>query len=353
MLPDINKPLLNEMGITAIGDCLSILKHSKIIITKIEDTKKEITTGLTSTDLQASKKRCEVAKRIIENYLGDADVKTLNEKPVQSASTLSHDLISRLNFNSNVKTPQVVKFNEGSLNNSKVVVSSTTNDDEPVITKNVNLKRKLADDGKPLEYLGFLKNSQNDFVDLKPNRTLSLNEAIKLKKPIKNRLSTGSISKIIKLNVNKNNFEDKKGEEEANHLNNKIATSLESIRIESSRSGERNIISLVNKNKIESSAEGKKESVFKRIKTVIEGNEVRKFPVGIGGLKSDQKTNIVPISLDFKTTRIESNQTVNKSKVISLTGSKSRLLSSSMSMESFNPNWNKSVQDRLSFGKKK
>jgi hypothetical protein len=36
MLADLDKSLLNEMGITAIGDCLSILKHAKTIISQVK-----------------------------------------------------------------------------------------------------------------------------------------------------------------------------------------------------------------------------------------------------------------------------------------------------------------------------
>ncbi len=35
LLADLDRPLLNEMGITAIGDCLSILKHAKSISSKV------------------------------------------------------------------------------------------------------------------------------------------------------------------------------------------------------------------------------------------------------------------------------------------------------------------------------
>lgn len=35
MLGDLDRALLNEMGISAIGDSLSILKHAKIIMQKV------------------------------------------------------------------------------------------------------------------------------------------------------------------------------------------------------------------------------------------------------------------------------------------------------------------------------
>lgn len=174
MLSDIDRPLLNEMGITAIGDCLSILKHAKVIIAKLDEEKKDMVSRDTP------KKRGEVAKRIIENYLGDIDPKL--EKPT---SNLSQDLISRLNF---TKLP-VVKFNEESL--GKVVVSSTT-DDLDYGEKSIKLKRRLndndeiADDEKPLEYRGLLKNANSS-----SSKPISLNDALKKKK---------TESKIINLN---------------------------------------------------------------------------------------------------------------------------------------------------------
>lgn len=179
MLSDIDKSLLNEMGITAIGDCLSILKHAKVIIAKFDEEKKDVIYRDTP------KKRGEVAKRIIENYLGDNDPKL--EKPT---SNLSQDLIARLNF---TKLP-VVKFNEESL--GKVVVSSTT-DDLDYGEKTLKLKRRLndndeiTDDEKPLEYRGLLKNANS--TSAKP---VSLNDALKKKK---------TESKIINLNKKQDN----------------------------------------------------------------------------------------------------------------------------------------------------
>lgn len=35
MLADLDRPLLNDLGITAIGDCLSILKHAKTWTPKV------------------------------------------------------------------------------------------------------------------------------------------------------------------------------------------------------------------------------------------------------------------------------------------------------------------------------
>ena len=37
MLGDLDRALLNEMGISAIGDSLSILKHAKIIMQKVRN----------------------------------------------------------------------------------------------------------------------------------------------------------------------------------------------------------------------------------------------------------------------------------------------------------------------------
>ena len=64
MLSDLDRPLLNEMGINAIGDCLSILKHSKLIMQKIEEAKKEA---------NEPKKSGDVAQRIIQSYLNEPD----------------------------------------------------------------------------------------------------------------------------------------------------------------------------------------------------------------------------------------------------------------------------------------
>lgn len=189
MLSDLDKQLLNELGITAIGDCLSILKHSKAVLSRViklnvkistyfiieihffliqlEEKNKEfdVSDSQAVNEVNQSKTRCQVVKRIIKTYLNDApssdvNTKTSNEKPLDN-STLSSNLVSRLGFNSSVAKP-IVTFNEESLKNNKVLVSSTTSDETiNPISKGRSLKRKLndddIDDNKPLEYQGTLK----------------------------------------------------------------------------------------------------------------------------------------------------------------------------------------------------
>lgn len=279
MLSDIDKTLLNEMGITAIGDCLSILKHAKVIITKLDEDKKE------AFSKENQKKRGEVAKRIIETYLGDQEVKSEKQ-----SNTLSQDLMSRLNF---TKSP-IVKFNEDSL--GKVVVSSTTDDlDFADNKKKLNLKRRLndnssdsesIDDGKPLEYRGLLKNTPDLNQSAKPN---SLNEALKMNK-------TGT--KIIKLNKNKL-------DESNDKIGTGIQSGLESIRKESVEQNKK-VISLkkVKESTIVAaqSETDKKESVFKRIKPVVGTSSA---PAAVRLLKDaalvkKTETKIIPITNDFK-----------------------------------------------------
>lgn len=284
MLADIDKPLLNEMGITAIGDCLSILKHAKVIIAKLEEEKKE------AISRETPKKRGDVAKRIIENYLGDTESKS--EKP---SSNLSQDLISRLNF---TKSP-VVKFNEESL--GKVVVSSTT-DDVDHGEKTKKLKRKLnddieqTDDEKPLEYRGFLKINVTKPNQAKP---VSLNDAIKMKK-------TGS--KIINLNK----------KETGNIMVDKAVS-------------ESKIISLKGIKQSDTVLEkDKKESVFSRIKPLAKSSStaaaVRLLKEAVQAKNSDQK-EISISNMSIKNTSLK-----QAPKIVKLNQSK-----------------NKSVHDRLSF----
>ncbi|CAF0956551.1 unnamed protein product [Brachionus calyciflorus] len=305
MLSDIDKTLLNEMGITAIGDCLSILKHAKVIIAKLEEEKKE------SLLKENPKKRGEVAKRIIENCLGDQEVKI--EKP---SSTLSQDLISRLNFTKN----PIVKFNEESL--GKVVVSSTTDDLDFDKSKKLTIKRKLTENesessnkDKPLEYRGFLKNTPDIPQSERP---ISLNEALKIKK-------TGT--NIIKLN--KNNSEENKGHK----LDKGIQQGLESIRKESTETNKK-VISLKN---IKESKETeivsieKKNSVFDRIKpssgTVAGAAAVRLLKEAVT-LQQNQK----------KSSTIETNE---EPKIIRLNQPVVKRLNNNV----------KSVHERLSFNK--
>lgn len=353
MLGDLDRPLLAEMGITAIGDCLSILKHAKAINARIEERRKEFTTTSLTPSLaesqQALKKRTEVAKRIIETYLCDPEAKPLNEKPAQSS--LSADLISRLNFtnlgpNQVATSKQTVTFNEDSLNQaSKVIVSSTTNDDEFVSAKNpklLSLKRKLDDveeitdpedsNGPPLEYKGVLLSpNKSNVISLKAKRAQSLNEALKLtNKPVKSRLGTTLSSRL------------NKGEDSL--MSSKISTNLESIRIEAT-----------------SKSNEEKVSVFKRIRAAttpaVELTGIKKTIVN----EQTSKPKIIPITFDAKpavstittVTRVKTmNQSLAKpaeSKIISLNPNKSPSLVKKTSLEMDNRLKNKSVHDRLKF----
>ncbi|RNA30762.1 hypothetical protein BpHYR1_048680 [Brachionus plicatilis] len=287
MLADIDKVLLNEMGITAIGDCLSILKHAKVIITKLEEEKKE------AFSRETPKKRGEVAKRIIENCLGDTE-----SKQEKSSSNLSQDLISRLNF---TKSP-VVKFNEESL--GKVVVSSTT-DDLDYGDKTKNLKRKLNDDventvkEKPLEYRGLLKNTSHNGTQVKP---ASLNDALKKKK---------TESKVICLSKKEVNGMEKAGDV---------------VQAETKK-----IVSLKYIKQSSELEKDKQNSVFSRIKPLAKSSSaaaaVRLLKEAVQTKNHEQK--IIPISSEFKNER-----STQGPKIVKLNQSQ-RL--------------NKSVHDRLSF----
>jgi hypothetical protein len=349
MLGDLDRPLLAEMGITAIGDCLSILKHAKAINARIEERRKEFTTTSLTPSLaesqQALKKRTEVAKRIIETYLCDPDAKPLNEKSAQSS--LSADLISRLNFTNLGPSPapaskQTVTFNEDSLNQaSKVTVSSTTSDDEFVSAKTpklLNLKRKLDDveeitdaedsNGPPLEYKGVLLSpSKSNLVSLNI-RAQSLNEPVKLtNKPVKSRLGTAVSSRLSK------------GEDSL--MSSKISTNLESIRLGATTKD--------NEEKV---------SVFKRIRAAtapaVELTGIKKNIVN----EQTSKPKIIPITFDAKpaittVTRVKmTNQPLAKpaeSKIISLNANKSQSLVKKTGLEMDSRLKNKSVHDRLKF----
>lgn len=340
MLADIDKHILNEMGITAIGDILSILKHSKTINSRLEEKKKELNQSETTPNLKG---RGEVAKRIIETYLNEQIVNKneQNTTSPKSTSTLSADLISRLNFNPNSNTK--VTFNEESL--SKVVVSSTTNSDDDFKFNNKNLKRKYIDEDenededededdqefdetndRPLEYRGFLKQTPSKIINLnkKPNRATSLNESLKLanNKSVKSRLSITPTSpnisspinsKIIKLNKSASDFS-------IDTNNKKLIANLESIKNDS-----------LNKNTTinEANLKEQKQSIFKRLKTVNNNdNNNHECQKGVArlfsqfGLKktiyenSNNVNKITPITFNSKST---SATNTTKTKIIPIT----------------------------------
>lgn len=101
MLQDLDRPLLNELGISAIGDCLSILKHAKTWTPKLPDI----------IESKSAKSTKTVASCIPS--FSTATESTNSEKPIKSAETLdkpeklnsaissnlSASLVSRLNFN--------------------------------------------------------------------------------------------------------------------------------------------------------------------------------------------------------------------------------------------------------------
>jgi hypothetical protein len=258
MLADIDKNLLNEMGIVAIGDCLSILKHAKATFTKVSDAhalqnktnkhlqfwtifskmkteknEKEASPSFHNFSLTTdsgrsspltintqSPKKTLVAKRIIDRLINDSDCKSTASTVTTSnnhhtSSTLSADLLTRLSFsnsNNSQAAPQgqVVRFNKDSLGDtqsSKVIVSSTTCDDldeseNPFGTKKIiSLKRKSADSErkaeKPLEYMGTLKTDGNQSgTATSGGRTLSLNDRIKI-----THTSGSSLSKLSGITV--------------------------------------------------------------------------------------------------------------------------------------------------------
>lgn len=156
MLADLDRPLLNDLGITAIGDCLSILKHAKSNKHKIvETTKESVMDRITNSNTELpSKPKNEIAKRIIGSYISRSPNQSDSDSEKKSSdknatSNLSAKLFSRLNFN-----PV-----------SKHCVSSTTNDEDEEFSAT---KRKHGDSDdeemdsseKPaLQYRGFLKNT--------------------------------------------------------------------------------------------------------------------------------------------------------------------------------------------------
>ncbi len=298
------------------GDVLSILKHSKIINARLEDKKNSSPAGL--------KNRCEVAKRIIETYLGDQESKSLNDKypsSSSSSSSLSNDLVSRLNFNTNQTTK--VTFNEDSLN--KVIVSSTTsNSDDDYGHK--NFKRKYNDDDedseeeeeKPLEYRGYLKQSPTKAIKLNKSSNhsaISLKEFSKLQnKPVKSRLSlnqssldtfTPFSSKVIKLNKSSSDLTISTSN---NRLSSSLETNLKSIK--------KTIVNTNTKNNLE-----QRDSVFNRIKITNNQSPADKILGQLGIIKKSiqiDKPKIIPITFDNKMTPTNTKSTNKSSNIISI-----------------------------------
>jgi hypothetical protein len=233
MLIDLDRALLNELGISAIGDCLSILKHAKAVNSKVEENKKELLYTPTNKSSESQlnelvKKKSDVVKRVIESFSSNipteistsSTVKTSlqdtlspsKNSPVtlasnpSTSSTLSQNLASRLNFSKTTTAPEsanttastttnpngslIIKFNNDASqsNHQAKVVSSTTqdhddDDDEDFSQSNrlKNLKRRIHNVYDNSESETLTKKSVGKIISLKPKRTTSFNEATSTK----------------------------------------------------------------------------------------------------------------------------------------------------------------------------
>lgn len=99
MLADLDRPLLNELGITAIGDCLSILKHAKSVSQQSMDFETEPKTEPSS-----------VVKRMVASTVQPATA------GLKADSNLSTDLYSRINFNPKTNEDSTTLVRKSELN---------------------------------------------------------------------------------------------------------------------------------------------------------------------------------------------------------------------------------------------
>lgn len=289
MLGDLDRPLLNELGITAIGDCLSILKHAKTLSLKLSEKHLESDTSDLHTK---SNKKNEVAKRIIESCLtrspsnsdSDSSEKGPSLKPTRkeksNSSSIPADVFSRLNFN-----PKAAQ------------VTSTTNDDEAMDTSAMR-KRKLSDEDDQvhvLEYKGFMKSPEKTVVHLKNNkRVLSLNENIKL--------GGTSLTRHISMSPVKNTKNDPQNiKNRLNIGNTNFSRTIQGLRSPASASTNADKPKLATVKKFGSlKSDFMTSSVFKRIQTpeAVEPKEPARvensFKNRISGLNTKNATKTAP-----------------------------------------------------------
>ena len=142
-----------------------------------------------------------MAKRIIETYLTRSPVQS--DEKVNSTS-LSADLISRLNFKATPVAPE-----SSSSQSKSIMVTSTTNDDDFELS---NKKRKFSEinNDDVLEYRGFLKNNPS-IDEKKPSNSKQIPiESSKVSKTmIKRHISMAQpATKTSIINLNKKTAEN-------------------------------------------------------------------------------------------------------------------------------------------------
>jgi len=154
-----------------------------------------------------------------------------------TSSSLSQNLSSRLNFKQTQSTVAqvppsagnlIIKFNNDSLqsNPQAKVVSSTTDDNEQEELESSRLKNLKRRINTVYDNESISSDSENvtsgKIISLKPKRTASLNEDIKLVKPFKTGLVINSSVKDSKLSTNRT-----------------ISSGADSLRIEINNQGEK------------------------------------------------------------------------------------------------------------------
>ncbi|KAG8555280.1 hypothetical protein GDO81_017655 [Engystomops pustulosus] len=90
MLMDLNKEIINELGITAVGDVIAILKHAKVV--HRQDICKALTEAPSQTSLQSELRRTanSPATRMIANSLSrDSPPSTPVRRPETTTSKIS------------------------------------------------------------------------------------------------------------------------------------------------------------------------------------------------------------------------------------------------------------------------
>ena len=274
-----------------------------------------------------SPKKTLVAKRIIDRLISESDTKSTAGNVTTSnnhhtSSTLSADLLTRLNFSnsSNPTSPhqQVVKFNTNSLNDSapasKVIVSSTTDDNDILVSRGtggkiISLKRKLNEDAavssdalqssKSVEYVGVLKNETSPTK----TRSLTMGERIKI-------VNNGSGS-------NTSAFKP-------------ISSGGLSISIETNKSGK--VVKMAS-----DAIDLPSSSVFNRIKKTVASNSNNSI--------SNNNCNNKPSSVVL----VAGTKSAEKPKVISLNKNSKQSIEAVVSGDTHSAKKIKSLRDRLSF----
>merc|ERR550532_2109518 len=120
MLMDLNKEILQDLGVTVMGDIIAILKHAKNAHT--QSARDKLLRGATQTPITARvstpPKRSTPASRTVNHYLrGDPEARPMKEKAAKSS--ISQEMANRLGPSPGQAGPNLISIKPPAVSQQK------------------------------------------------------------------------------------------------------------------------------------------------------------------------------------------------------------------------------------------